>query len=186
MFHLSRFAVVLTVLLVSSLAHAAPVVYTESADGDLPVIGFPLPTFTFDVGLNTISGTFGTDANENADFDSFAFVIPTGFSMLSGSVLLTDNQGNITSSRWQLNSGSANSGGGLSEQSVVPSSPGSATITALSSGTYNMSHTLYIASDQDPNTADYVFSFNVNIVPEPTTLAVLGLTTLALLKRRRR
>ena len=175
-----RLAAVVTLLtLVSSLAQAAPIAYVESVDGDLPDTGTPLPDVHFDVGLNTVSGNTGYDANTDSDLDSFAFVIPTGFSMISGSVLLTDAQGNLTTARWELHSGSSNWLTGTFVEQLDSDSPGSATISALSAGTYNMSATSLTANLPVPANANYVFSFN--IVPEPTTLGILALTPFALL-----
>src|SRR5450759_5666832 len=73
-----RTLLTLSVLMVfgSSAAYATPISYSEAVSGDLP--GFlPAPTvFAFDLGVNTISGTF--DSSGPSNIDSFAFSVPLG------------------------------------------------------------------------------------------------------------
>src|SRR5262245_16322031 len=91
----SRILVGLIIVVLSwpvHLAVAVPVNYQESVSGDLPESGMPLPTFTFDIGLNTVSGRFGTDISYGADFDSFAFTIPPGMQLTAGRVDLVDTE----------------------------------------------------------------------------------------------
>src|SRR6266540_3135171 len=57
-------------------AAATPLSYSEAVSGDLIEVLTAPTVFTLDVGVNTVSGTFGF--NPEADFDSFAFSVPVG------------------------------------------------------------------------------------------------------------
>jgi hypothetical protein len=187
MVRMSRLIVVVALFaLVASFAHGAVVAYNETTDGDLPFIGSPLPTFTFDVGANTVSGTEGypTASFVDTDSDSFAFVIPAGYSMTGGTLQLTDNVGDPLSASWNLYSGSADYLGGTFQANLLSLSPGSISISALPAGTYHIDSDAFASASVPPSTANYVFTFN--IVPEPASLAILGLSSLALLVRPRR
>jgi len=166
----------LVALTVTAAANAGPINYQESVSGDLPTFGSPLPTFTFDVGTNTISGTFGL--NTNADFDSFAFVVPAGMRLVSAKVTLADGPGvgDMSAAGWSLYSGSANAAGGSFLESVSPTSPGvySFLSTPLGPQTYNIAANFFSWGGPSPVSANYVFSFDVVATPEPVSLVVFG------------
>jgi hypothetical protein len=141
-------------------AAAAPVNYVESVSGDLKWWVFPLTTFNFDIGTNTINGTFGDGDPDGAD--AFAFTIPTNAHLVSGQVTLTDALGDMTSTAWELWSGTNNpnpSGVFLEELSVL--SPGSHQMTSvpLGPGLYSVTPMGY--SGFLPASANYTFAFTV-------------------------
>ena len=168
-------------------AAAVPITYVESIDGDLSVVD-PLTVFTLDVGLNTVSGSFGS-TEQDTDFDSFAFIVPAGLQVVSGGVELLDLTGDITSTQWSLFSGSTLVGVGSLVQNLAPSSPGSAPLTVLplGPGSYNMSHVVFFFAGTEPsNTASYQFTLDVQSeVPEPATWALLGVGLVAVACRAR-
>ncbi len=162
-------------------ASAAPIAYSEAVSGDLPETGV-LPTFTLDFGINTVSGTYGQDANENLDFDSFAIIVPSGLSVLFGDLTLTDNTGDMLTATWQLNSGSNLAFGGTNLGSVTANSPGTTLIPMLVADTYNFTQVAFTNTAEASETGNYTFTF---VVPEPASLALLAVSPLALLRRRR-
>jgi hypothetical protein len=167
-------------------AHAVPVVYDEEIDGDLTGQGTPLHTFTFDVGLNTISGRVRVSSSD-FDPDSFAFVVPAGLEVSAASVALSDEWGDWVRNTWRLSAGSANFLGGTSREELIVNSPGLTTFTTtpLAAGTYNVSDRLGAQNDNvgESHAANYVFSFTV--VPEPAAVALFTLAAAPLLWRRR-
>ena len=64
-------------LCLAPAATAEPVTVSELVSGDLPQDTRLAPTFTFDFGANTISGST-SGSPQFADFDSFKFTIPAG------------------------------------------------------------------------------------------------------------
>jgi hypothetical protein len=162
-------------------ASAAPIAYSEAVSGDLPETGV-LPTFTLDFGTNTVSGTYGQDALENIDFDSFAIIVPSGLSVISADVTLTDNTNDMVSARWQLNSGSNVANGGTPITDVTANSPGTAVIPALVADTYNFTQNAFTNTPVVPVTGNYTFTF---IVPEPTMVALIALGSLTMMRRPR-
>jgi hypothetical protein len=160
-------------------ASAAPIAYSEGVSGDLPDSGV-LPTFTLDFGTNTVSGTYGQDANENDDFDDFAIIVPAGLSVVSADITLTDNVADMVGASWQLNSGSNLAHGGAPVTLLTASSPGSTAIPTLVADTYNFTQASYANTPIVPVSGNYTFTF---VIPEPTTLALIGLGSLALMRR---
>ena len=180
-------------------ASAAPITHLESVSGDLPGAAFPLPVLAFDVGTNTVSGQFGRNRTGRADFDSFAFTIPSGAVLVSGGVTLTDVQGDITNSGWVFFSGSADAFTGTQLEALNVLSPGTASLTPvpLGPGTYNMTQTAFGIEPAlfDPHTANYTFQFDVRAevataavsapAPAGLVLALTGLSALAVVRRRK-
>lgn len=181
---------IVAVGMISSLANAGPIAYTESGSGDLPGVGSPLPTLAFDIGTNTVSGNTGFNVDHAADFDSFAFTIPGGAVLISGGVVLTDFAGDFTVASWGLRSGSANSSTGSFIETLSANSPGSASLVnvPLGAGTYNLTAGIVGADTSTlPSTANYTFTFVVGSpVPEPGTWGLAGASLIALAALRRR
>ena len=175
-------------------ASAAPIAYQESVSGDLPATGAPLPTFTFDIGSNTISGnTSAAGFPLVSEIDSFAFIVPAGMEVTSATVSATvvtfppvfANPDIV----WFVRRGSANSSTGTFIESFIASTGASGgTHTTLSNvpllpNTYNVTA---LDGLNAPTSTTYTFTFTVAAVPEPASLATLGLASLALLARRRK
>jgi|SRR6185437_1182205 len=169
------------VTLSGSALLAAPVDYLESISGDLSQ-GGPWHAFTFDVGVNTISGSIGL-----TDADNFLFTVPDGMTITSASAELTDAQtgtGDIIYAEWDLDTGKIVGLGTRIQEFRVPS-PGSVAIsTPINPGTYNIDQASLRTSDFDiTTTSDYTFSFTV--IPEPASLCAVALAVPLLLGRRR-
>jgi hypothetical protein len=176
-------AAALVILTVVSTASANPVAFSETDGGDLSNFPSPLRTFTLDVGVNTVSGTFGTTST--LDFDSFAFIVPSGMSVTAGNIALADAVGDMAYAEWRLRLDSVVYEGGLLFDTLVPDSPGSDAIVffalPLAPGTYDMWHKSYTYNGS-ASTASYTFSLNV--VPEPATVGLIALPAVGLVRRR--
>ncbi len=160
------------------------VIYNETTDGDLLGAVDPLTTFNFTVGANTISGFTGYNGSE-VDFDSFAFVIPSGTSLASASLVV--NLLGLQSTDWQFRKGSAALFGGTLLE-VVGSTQNFTTAPQLADTYQIYGNSL----GGGTGLASYTFTFNVLAdrgvpeVPEPTSMALLGGGLLAALAFRRR
>jgi hypothetical protein len=176
------------VLCCTQSAAAVPVAYHESIGGDLPDFGSPVPTFAFDIGVNSIAGRFATSSTAPGDFDSFAFTIPALTELVAANVSLADIEGNISGTTWEFRAGTANSHTGTLLELVSSNSPGSYTFTSppLGPDVYNLGHTQIGASGGGQHSADYAFEFVVLPIPEPTSASLLAIGAAALLHSRRR
>jgi hypothetical protein len=176
-------ALAIASLCYASHVSAAVVIYNETVDGDLPVTG-SLPIMALDVGTNTVTGRIGTQTGFPFDFDSFAFSVPSGAQLISGSVAMTATPGNQAvdiANQWYLFTGSSNYEGGSLTEFFYVYAPGSYTFTStpLLANVYNLSAEGASYSGSPPAFADYTFTFVVTslaAVPEPATFVVWGLT----------
>jgi hypothetical protein len=177
-------AIVAAILALAFAHHAAAavVIYNESVNGDLPVFGSPLPIMALDVGTNTVTGKSG-NGGSGFDFDSFAFTVPAGAQLVSGSVTMVDspgNSGDLVGIDWVLNAGSPNYSGGSFLEFIFASSPGTLTFatTPLGPNVYNISASSAGNTGGPPVFSDYTFSLVVTslaAVPEPATLMMWAL-----------
>jgi hypothetical protein len=116
----------------------------------------------------TVYQLSGLDADETYDFDFLASLATADTGGVAGSSLFTLVGASTTSSSIPaLNNTSL-----LSINDIAPSSTGQITITWANSGAAN-----YAPLN--------VFQFEVSPIPEPTSLAAIGLAASALLRRRR-
>jgi hypothetical protein len=176
-------AVAILILACASHVSAAVVVYDESVSGDLSDTTSPLTNFTLDVGTNTVTGRVGTATGFPFDFDSFAFTVPAGMQLVSGSVTMNDSPGNtadFAGYTWGLFAGSPNynSGSLLEFMSVGSPDTFAFTSTPLAANVYNLSAESAGYAGNPPTFADYTFSLVVTSlapVPEPATFMIWGL-----------
>lgn len=164
----------------------AGIIYSETVDGDLTDQSNPLTTLNFSAGANTVSGR-GTQGSV-IDFDSFAFVIPTGGTLTSATLQMTFS-GAMQTADWQFRSGTNVPVSGTFLQSVGSSSG----FTAVPQGpdTYQLYANSYGGPPQQDGAVDYVFTFNVDLprggdVPEPGSVMLLGGGLAAMAWRLRR
>jgi hypothetical protein len=175
----SRPIVATIILLVCGISVSAAVVYDESVNGDLPV--FPSSTLlSFLPGSNEILGNTGqTTSIGYFDFDSFSFTIDSGDELVSASLSTTQTQGDLSGADFHLVSPNS---------PLLASIPGSGSIFSdvlpIGPGTYSVQADELISATSDPSFADYTFDFEV--VPEPSTIALLALGAIGLLSARRR
>lgn len=185
--NIKQLAGAVATLALAGAAQAAVVTYQESVSGDLGS-GLTLTTFSFGVGVNTVSGNTGYSFS--TDLDSFAFIVPVGAELVAAQIQLTDTVGDLIGALWLFNSGSLSGfGGSLLEQISAPS-PGTLVFTKppLGAGDYNMT-AASLSGTGLSNFADYTFSFtlrSVNQVPEPSTILLIGVAALAGATARRR
>ena len=92
-------------MFVMTKALAVPIDYSEAASGDLT---FPAPAFVLDAGRNTIAGTTHFNFNSpggprfDTDFDSFAFVVPTGLQLVGISLSFATTAFNVAGADLEL------------------------------------------------------------------------------------
>jgi hypothetical protein len=178
-------------------SHAVPFTYDEAITGDLS--GFPPPSvFAFDVGTNTVSGTIATSGSDLptdiTDFDPFAFSIPADAPLTGISYAFTTTTSGPTDAPadFFLFEGNLFPFGpvlGLQTVDLVGASPVTLFSDALplGAGVYLFSDLAHTVNADASWLADYQITFNVTSVPEPGTLALLGIGALgALIYGRRR
>lgn len=185
----------LALSLSSTLVRAAPVHYDESVSGDIFVdaagfgIGFPLMTFAFDVGTNTVSGSMQVgDPPFPFDGDAFAFIIQDGATLVSAEISLVKTIGNAHVMSVNLRQGAAGWRLGTVIDSLSVNTPGVSNFDNVpqSSGVYQIDPTSmgYISP---PGFGGLNYTMTFVVVPEPSSfvLAALGLIGLVVWRRRK-
>jgi len=183
-----------------SSANAVVLVYDEDSDGDLGAPTSPT-SLVLGAGTNTIIGEVGASGDTR---DAFSFTLSAGQTLES--IILVSYSDPETESLSDGNTGFFNLDEGL--VSVIPSgvTSGDLLTGSLISGANNGGDFLDLSNQTDgsglavagelgpgeytfniQNTSDAVaYELEFNVVPEPSSTSLLGLSGLFLLMRRRR
>lgn len=180
---MSSLSVIAAAFAVSGTAMAAD--YDESVDGDLGDLANP--TFiSLDIGSNVVSGTVGTGSGLDEDFAAFTVGAGQAISSITLTSFIVAN-GN-TSTGFRLYTDQGDGFFQASSGSITPSSVGTDYLTVwdlsdvggaapLGPGTYGVLLAEFTAGQQ--------YSFDITVVPAPTSAALLGLGGLVAARRRR-
>lgn len=185
----------------STVAGAFSFTYSESVSGDLSDL--PTTAFGFDVGANTVSGTthFAVDTSGgphfDGDFDNFAFTIPTATTLSSISLAFITTTSNVSKADIELELCPGISDGlsgflGTQTADLLDASPldidfGGA--IPIGPGVYTLRmHALGIApiSTSLPESWSADYTWTLNVIPEPGSVALIGLSLISLGITRRR
>jgi hypothetical protein len=199
-------ALIIGAVLVAPSVEATPLIYDEATSGDLGAV--PTSDFAFDIGDNLITGTthFGVNAFArrymNADFDGFAFTLPSGMRLaaVTFSFVTTSINSLISNQDLQLCAGLGNCAATpadlLGQQTVdlfgaAPMAMTFGLAMPLGSGTYTLvANSMGIAPIDLSNgiqswSSDYTWTLSVVGVAEPSLAALFAIGVLVLIAQRR-
>ncbi len=166
------------------LASAAD--YDESVDGDLLGVADGPTFFDVDLGINSVTGTVGDDGSLDEDF--IAFTIGAGESLDAITLTSFTPSGGNTSTGFRLYADLGSGFEQVSPGSFTLSDVGTNYLTVwdlsdvggsipLGPGSYGV-----VLAEFTPNQG---YSFDISVVPAPGSLAILGVGSLAMARRRR-
>jgi hypothetical protein len=178
-------------------AHATPINYNESTDGDLPESA-PFPVLDLGIGANTVSGsslvTTSNTAVTAGDFDSFEFTVPLGAQLTSiqynSQVTNAVNPGLVQFQEFLDVAPSTAIAQELIQ--VVPSDPSAGAILSsvlpIGPGEYLLFQGQFEATLNENVSWDYTWTLNVAPTPLPAALPLFasGLSALGLFGWRRK
>jgi len=171
-------------LFITIQTHAAVVQYDESFDGDLVP-----PQFigTFDVGINTVTGSSSWPDAGDLDIDTFEFDVPAGLVITSGQLSFSfTSSGQISFGLIYLDTLS-NFGFLIVDSSDTSPITLYASDMPLGSGSYRMLHPENARKSPGSSlTYDYTLQFEVSAVPVPAAVWLFGSGLLGLIGIPRR
>jgi uncharacterized protein (TIGR03382 family) len=170
--------------LAASAGIASAAIYDESVDGDLASVALGPTMFDVTAGTNSVFGTIG-----DTDFEDFiGFTIDAGEQLTSITLTSFVTAGGNTSTGFRLYTDQGSGWFQASAGSMVPGDVGTNFLdvwdlsdvggsSPLGPGSYGVVLAEF--------TAGQSYSFDITVTPAPGSLALLGLSGLAVTRRRR-
>ncbi len=177
-------AVVAAALTASGAALAAD--YDESVDGDLGNLADGPTFFDVDLGVNSVSGTVGLGTGLDEDFIAFTIGAGQAVSAITLTSFVPANGNTSTGFRLYTDQGDGFFQASAGTMTTADVGTDYLTVWDLSDvggsaplgpGTYGVLLAEF--------TADQQYSFDITVIPAPTSAALLGLGGLVMARRRR-
>jgi len=166
--------------------------FNEMTDGDLPTFSQDSAPFTLNYGVNTFSGevTFSFNEGIPTDFDSFAFIVPTGNTLDSITVdisLIPGGSGIFNRTVYSIDQNF------FQQEIPIPSMDLSlfTSLIPLENGLFALENLGLVGelTEGQFQTAAYTFSLNVvepESIPEPSVFMGFIVSSLSFLLKKRR